>query len=100
MHSNYDKFPYCDSGLDADACAVGWDAIFARISTISTTKWIICVETYPGAFVDEIESEFAKRLNPSLVVRASDAYWPSSRIEEIFAEALTIDPVFGYMSDA
>ena len=100
MRSNYDKFPYCDSGLDADACAVGWDAIFALISTISTTQWTICIETYPGAFISEIESEIAKRLNPSIVVRASDAYWHSSHIIEIFGDALTTDPVFGYMSDA
>ena len=100
MHSNYDKFPYCDSGLDADACAVGWDAISAHISAISTTRWTICIETYPGAFISEIESEIAKRVTPSIVVRASDAYWRSSHIKEIFGEALTTDPVFGYMSDA
>ena len=80
MHSNYDKFPYCDSGLPADACAVGWDAILARISTISTTQWTLCVETYPGTFIDEIESEITTRLDPSIVIRASDAYWPSSRL--------------------
>ena len=99
MHSNYDKFPYCDSGFGADACAVGWDAILARVSTISTTQWTLCVETYPGAFISEIESRKLTWVT-TVVVRASDAYWHSSRIEDIFGEALTTDPVFGYMSDA
>ena len=56
--SNYDKYPFIPSGSGED-CAVNFDAISSQLAR----HRLICVECYPGVFVEELERELAKRLN-------------------------------------
>jgi hypothetical protein len=50
--SNYEKFPYVQISPTAEACAVGWDAVGARlraaIERIGGSAINIAIECYPG----------------------------------------------------
>src|SRR5690242_7839260 len=91
--SNYDKFPFVEAGK-SDQCTVGWDAIAAQLAG----KKIVCVECYPGANVDEVESNLVQRLRPDSIIRASDGYKPAAEIRAMLAPHLGDDRVFGRMN--
>lgn len=101
MPSTYDKFPFFDTGLGADACLRGWDRVAAEIIRNRTgERFVVCVECYPGTLDDEIVTALTNRLLPATVIHASDAYRNEAELREAFDPDLTDDPVFGRMSNA
>lgn len=101
MVSNYDKYPYSDTGFDATNCAVGWDEIASHLpSPTPGIPYILCVECYPGVFEKELEAALTFRIKPAQVIHASEAYKASQNLVAQFEKELTEDPVFGRISSA
>ena len=101
MPSTYDKHPFVDTGLAANACLSGWDQIAAEIlRSRDSERTIVCVECYPGTLDAEIAAALASGLISTLVVHASEAYRSAAALRELFDRDLTGDPVFGRMSEA
>src|SRR5215475_10071965 len=96
-NSNYDKFPVirCSSRED---CAVGWAEIFEQIRK-SIPSGTLCVECYPGAFVEEIERAFSEGLRPSRVIQTRSLMKSAVEIDRMLERYLGDDPVFGRMND-
>ncbi|HYG99041.1 MAG TPA: class I mannose-6-phosphate isomerase [Terriglobales bacterium] len=97
--SNYDKYPYIAVTSAATDCRVGWDAIAAELKQRTGARTVICLECYPGAFVDEIEQALTARLRPDRVLRAADFYKSDGEINRMLARHLTDDRVFGRLND-
>lgn len=91
----YDKTPFIQVGTE-DECLSGWDAIVSALRTTEASP--ICIECYPGVFVDEIEQAITTHLPGWRVISTADALLPESIIRQRFAEQLTEDPVFGRIS--
>lgn len=91
--SNYDKFPVAATGR-RDSCSAGWDAIASQLAG----KTLVCVECYPGVFVNEVAEELTRRLRPDHVVFASDAYKSADAVRTMLAPHLGEDAVFGRMN--
>src|SRR3954452_16748340 len=99
--TTYNKHPFVEIGSDSSLCFSGWDSIAAKVlSSLRTATGVICVECYPGTLDEEIISALERRLKPALVVRALDAYRTKARLQSMFAQDLTDDPVFGRMNEA
>jgi mannose-6-phosphate isomerase class I len=92
-HSNYDKYPAVAAG-PREECSTGWDAIAAELQT----SGVLCVECYPGAFVEQIEQELGSRLKPTKVFRAADCYKSKAELRAMLSPLLTEDRVFGHMN--
>jgi mannose-6-phosphate isomerase class I len=92
--SNYDKFPFVNAGVSGE-CAVGWDSIALQL----TGAKVVCVECYPGARVEDIQSELVRRLRPDAVTLASDVYKSIAEIHAMLAPYLGDDRVFGRMNE-
>ena len=93
----YDKIPFIAAG-PAAACVTGWRNIATVLGAHSTGP--ICIECYPGVFVDEIRQAIETHIPGWKIVLAADALLPADVIEQRFAEQLTEDPVFGRLSEA
>jgi len=91
---NYDKYPIISVGA-SEECVTDWDSISRQLARTNT----ICVECYPGTHVDELERELTQRLQPDIVVRASDGYKSATEVREMLAPHLGDDRVFGRMND-
>ena len=79
------------SGVD-----VGWRAIGEHLrNEFGGHARVVCVECYPGAFVDQIETSLSESLHPSLVVRSAASLKPPQELQAMFDQFLTDDPVFG-----
>ncbi|MCL5670625.1 MAG: class I mannose-6-phosphate isomerase, partial [Acidobacteria bacterium] len=91
--SNYDKYPFVPAGSSAADCALGWPQIVDQIG--SAKPRVLCVECYPGAFVEQIEQAIVRGLGPSRVFRAGECLKPAKEIDALLAPYLTDDPVFG-----
>ena len=95
----YDKFPFIQAG-SSEQCTQGWPAISARIRQfLDHAQGTICVECYPGAFVDEISHAFADGLQPGLTIRTETLFRSAAEIDDLLAAQLTDDPVFGLMNN-
>lgn len=92
----YDKHPELPVGT-ADECLVGWQQI---ANSLTGLEGSICIECYPGAFVDEIELAVRSALPHATIVRTADLFLGPSTIAEKYASLLTDDPVFGVMNEA
>ena len=92
--ANYDKFPFVAAGA-SNECAVGWDAIGLQLAGASCGMRVEC---YPGAQVEDLQSELAQRLRPDTVICASDAYKDVAEIRAMLATHLGDDRVFGRMN--
>jgi mannose-6-phosphate isomerase class I len=100
-HSNYDKFPYVPVHRSSSGVSIGWRAIGERLrGELSGKNAVVCVECYPGVFIDDIEQALRESLQPSLVVRSADCLKSSAELQKMFADVLTDDPVFGRMNFA
>lgn len=98
--SNYDKFPFVMVTERDEDCHVGW-ADVARHLAVSLTgnRSILCVECYPGANLNEIESGLVPQLKPGLVVRADSCLKSTQELDAMLAPYLGgDDPVFGRMN--
>ena len=91
----YDKAPFIDVGPESE-CVIGWEAI---ASSLREQDCRICVECYPGVFIQEIVGAISQHMHGWKVILAEDALLPEAVIEERFAKQLTDDPVFGRMSE-
>jgi len=90
----YDKFPCIPTG-NASECLVGWKAIGKALQEQSSSTSVICVECYPGVFVDEIH-QCLKQAFPSADFLLTDSLLRSSaQIDAELTPYLTNDPVFG-----
>jgi mannose-6-phosphate isomerase class I len=100
--SNYQKFPVVLVSPAADACAVGWDAIGARLRTaidrLALPVTTVAVECYPGVLHDEVLPALQRQLQPALVIRMDEALLAPERIDALVRDDVTDDPVFGYLS--
>jgi mannose-6-phosphate isomerase class I len=90
----YDRAPFIAAG-EPEECLAGWSAI---TSALSEAPGPICIECYPGVFLDEVQHALAEYMSDWQVILADDALLPESTLEARFAELLTEDPVFGCMS--
>jgi mannose-6-phosphate isomerase class I len=97
----YDRFPHIPVTQDAGACTEGWQEILARLqAAIPSPRGLLCVECYPGVFVEELVHALEAGLKPALVLRAEEALRDPDEIENLLRPLLTDDPVFGQMSGA
>src|ERR1700733_11864064 len=96
----YDKHPFLPIDSSAADCASGWPAIFERLQAfVQEKKIVVCVECYPGVFVDDLACALQKGLHAALTVRCEDAYADSAEINRRVRSYLTDDPVFGRMNE-
>lgn len=94
----YDKFPFIPVGSTKD-CSVGWRDIAERLRPrLRSDRTLLCVECYPGAFVDEILTSLTRELNPDLVVRAETCHRSPQEMAPVIEHYLGDDPVFGRMN--
>jgi mannose-6-phosphate isomerase class I len=97
--STYDKHPVVRVSDSSADCQVGWDAITRVLrANVASGRFVICVETYPGCYEQEIQEQLVRSLQPELVISAKDCYLPEEKIREICERDLGDDPVFGYMN--
>jgi len=91
----YDKRPAV-SVSSSKGCAVGWPAVMEWLRSCKTG--VLCVECYPGAFIEEIEQAVARSLRPCQVFRTSECMKTPPELEVMLAPYLSDDPVFGRMN--
>src|ERR1700719_190001 len=98
--SNYDKRPSVPISTSSAQCSVGWREIITRLSSASAaTRCVLCVECYPGAFERLIRSALEEGLHPSEIIYSPDLLKPAHSIDDMLADVLGDDPVFGRMND-
>jgi mannose-6-phosphate isomerase class I len=90
----YDKAPFISAGKPEE-CLAGWSPI---TSVLRLAPGPICIECYPGVFLDELQHALAEYMPDWQVILACEALLPESTLEARFSELLTEDPVFGRMS--
>src|SRR6202789_1267534 len=91
----YDRAPFIAVG-EREECLAGWSAV---TSVLRGAPGPICIECYPGVFLDEVQHALAAYMPGWRVILAGDALLPEPTLEARFAELLTDDPVFGRMSE-
>ena len=101
--STYDKQPVVPVPGNADDCVAGWDAVAGRlweaIARRATARTVLVVDCYPGVDEPAVQAELARRLQPSMTLRAADLMLPPERVDSIVAPFLGgADPVFGFLS--
>jgi mannose-6-phosphate isomerase class I len=96
MASTYDKHPVVAISLSEDDCAVGWEAIAARLAARS--PGVACIECYPGVFIEEIAHALAAELAPVHVFLTSECFKAEEELNRLLDPYLTSDPVFGRMN--
>ncbi len=100
MKSNYDKYPNIPVSTSAKQCWVGWRDINSRLRSASAeSRYVLCVECYPGAFENQIRDALEGGLRPAHVIYAPDLLKPARCIDEMLSGVLGDDPVFGRMND-
>ncbi|MGB6431746.1 MAG: class I mannose-6-phosphate isomerase [Candidatus Acidiferrales bacterium] len=98
--SNYDKRPFVQASADERECAAGWTEIAARLqAVIGASRRVVCVECYPGVFLEDIECALKAALRPAIIIRAENSLKASSEIERLTQPFLDHDdPVFGRLT--
>ena len=96
LPSTYDKHPVVSVSSSSQDCAAGWPGVLERLR--SSQARVLCVECYPGVFVEEIERTIAGALRPSHVFRASECMKLPEEVKAMLAPYLGDDPVFGRMN--
>jgi mannose-6-phosphate isomerase class I len=92
----YDKHPFLPVG-NADECLAGWEHIAKALLRLEGP---ICIECFPGVFIDEIEEAVRTAFPNATVVQTTDLYLAPDDIAGKYASLLTDDPVFGVMNAA
>lgn len=90
----YDKKPFIAVGPESE-CTSGWSKILERIR--DDARGVICVECYPGVFLNEVEAAIRQHLPEARLLSTAEAFLDPQQIEQKFEEQLTDDPVFGRM---
>src|SRR3982074_1278298 len=98
--SNYDKSPYVSITERTSDCQVGWREIGQRLTgALPGAHALLCVECYPGVFLEEVEAALVQQLNPLLIIRSADSFKNPQEIEALVKPYLGgDDPVFGRMN--
>ncbi|MHB8502471.1 MAG: class I mannose-6-phosphate isomerase [Candidatus Acidiferrales bacterium] len=98
--SNYDKRPFVQVSADERDCEAGWNEVGAHLrAVIGAARRVVCVECYPGVFVDEIESALKADLHPAIVVCAEECMKTPQEIDRLTKPYLrNEDPVFGRLT--
>lgn len=96
--SNYDKFPVLHVPGYEDACVAGWPGIAARLRERLGAAKTIVVETYPGVLDDELLPALRDALQPDVVIESRSAFKSPAQIDQLVADDLTDDPVFGKLT--
>ncbi|MGA8406983.1 MAG: class I mannose-6-phosphate isomerase [Candidatus Acidiferrales bacterium] len=97
--SNYDKFPVVPVARTSAGVQVGWHAIGQLLrGRLHGETTVVCVECYPGAFVEQIAEMLKQSLQPAVVIRSADSFKSPARLQHLFESFLTDDPVFGRMN--
>ena len=98
--SNYDKFPAVRIPIAHDSLWQSWREVIARIAgDISRGARVICIETYPGVFEDQIFEALTEGLPLVGVIRTRDCWKTQREIDALVAHDLTDDPVFGRITE-
>lgn len=97
-YGNYDTRPCLNiKGKDGQAFK-GYDNIIIELrQKIAQGKRIIVCDLYPGTDKDTVRG-YLEGLRPALLVDAEECMKESSRLEQMFRDDLTDDPVFGRLS--
>lgn len=95
-HSTYDKYPTVPISSSSAECSAGWESVLKRLGSLKPR--VMCVECYPGVFVEEVEQAIARNLQPARVFRSSECFKPATEVDSLLAPILTDDPVFGRMN--
>ena len=93
---SYDKYPTVPISSASARCAVGWERVLEQIG--SDASRVLCVECYPGVYVEEVEHAFVQALRPAQVIRSSDCLKSPAEVRALLSPYLTDDPVFGRMN--
>lgn len=93
----YDKAPFIHVGPES-GCFAGWETIASSLR--GHQDGTICVECYPGVFIQEILDAISQHMPGWKLILSEEALLPEAVIEERFEKQLTDDPVFGQMSEA
>jgi len=98
--SNYDKFPFISVTERASDCQVGWHEIGQRLAgALPGSRAVLCVECYPGVFLEGVEAALVQQLNPQLVMRSASCFKNPQEIDALVKPYLGgDDPVFGRMN--
>ena len=59
---------------------------------------LVCIECYPGVFIDELSRSLQEELGPHRQILSADWYLSSDQIEKLVEPYLSDDPVFGRMN--
>lgn len=95
----YDKKPYIAVSSQSSDCLTGWEQIGRTMrEALSSARRVICVECYPGVFVDDVRKHLTAALEPVLTIDTGKLLRSSEDLEQSFAPLLTDDPVFGVMN--
>ena len=98
--SNYDKLPYVAVTESASDCQVGWREIGQCLAgALAGSRTVLCVECYPGVFLERVEAALVQQLDPGLVIRSAPCFKNPEEIESLVKPYLGgDDPVFGRMN--
>lgn len=99
-HSNYDKFPCVKVRSSELACQTGWPVIGERLRGAASghDSCVICVECYPGVFIEEVERAITQGLQPAAVISTQSLFKSPEQINRMVEPYLGDDPVFGRMN--
>jgi len=94
--SNYNKTPFFPLH---ESLFKGWDSIINEINpeVKSSNRYVLVVECYQGVYHNELLEGFG-RLNPDILIKSEDAFYPEEKIREITFPDVTDDAIFGYMT--
>ncbi len=96
----YDSQPYIPVSLNSQDCRIGWEAISSLLSeSLRGERCIVCVECYPGVFVEQVIERLTAALAPLQIVPTEDLLLSPAALDVRVAATLTDDPVFGVMSE-
>jgi mannose-6-phosphate isomerase class I len=95
----YDSQPYIPVSPNGEECRKGWEAIAVALrERLGGDRRIVCVECYPGVFVNEVRDRLTALLQPRHVIATEDLLLTPAQLNERVGPLLTDDPVFGVMN--
>jgi mannose-6-phosphate isomerase class I len=100
QHSNYDKFPVVAVRSSSSGCQIGWPGIVAQLRDVAlmSASSVVCVECYPGVFLQEVERVLAEGLRPATFISTRGLLKSPDKVEAFVSPYLGDDPVFGRMN--
>jgi mannose-6-phosphate isomerase class I len=95
----YDKQPFIPVSCSGADCLEGWEAIAAALrEAANSERRVLCIECYPGVFVDEVRDRLATNLAPARILATENLLLSPADLNRLVAPLLTEDPVFGIMN--